>query len=60
MSNNKSAFLLTKFFNTAGEKTIGIVDNLGAAVIFFCKAFVAKANQRIIALHRCEIPEVKV
>jgi phospholipid/cholesterol/gamma-HCH transport system permease protein len=40
MSNNKSAFLLTRFFNTAGEKTIGIVDNLGAAMIFFCKAFV--------------------
>jgi hypothetical protein len=35
MSNNKSAFLLTRFFNTAGEKTIGIVDNLGAAMIFF-------------------------
>jgi phospholipid/cholesterol/gamma-HCH transport system permease protein len=39
MSNNKSAFFMTRFFNTAGKKTIGIVDNLGAAMIFFCKAF---------------------
>ena len=31
---------MTRFFNTVGEKTIGIVDNLGAAMIFFYKAFV--------------------
>jgi phospholipid/cholesterol/gamma-HCH transport system permease protein len=40
MINNNSVFFLTRFFNTAGKKTIGIVDNLGAAVIFFYKAFV--------------------
>jgi phospholipid/cholesterol/gamma-HCH transport system permease protein len=39
MRNNNSAFALTGLFNTVGKTTIGIVDNLGATMIFFCKAF---------------------
>lgn len=39
MSDNRSAFPLADFFNAVGKKTIGIVDKLGAGMVFFCKAF---------------------
>ncbi len=39
MKNNNSAFVLARFFNIVGKTTIRIIDNLGAATIFFCKAF---------------------
>src|SRR4030042_1308095 len=39
MKNSNSASSLTVFFSAVGKKTIGIVDKLGAGMIFFCKAF---------------------
>ena len=39
MRDNKSASALTRFFDFTGKTTMVIVDNLGAAAIFFCKAF---------------------
>ena len=38
MRESNAPSSLTIFFNALGEKTIGIIDNLGAATIFFCKA----------------------
>jgi len=39
MSNANSASTLGNFFNTVGKTTIGLVDDLGAVAIFFCKSF---------------------
>lgn len=52
MRNDNSAFFLTFFFSIVGKRTIGIINNLGAATIFFCKAslmiFRSKQTREII------------